>query len=159
MKCVWFWFHNLYFGAQMCLSAWKLRYESIETFFVGLFQDSKKTRRGKQTSCINSRSTALSGLYFIQSWLSSHDHRRFVGSFSELLAPGPPAPRCGDSDQGIYVGEWMVPRCYGNKYLKKGLLITKSVFGVFEFFEKTSWLSGLPGSYFLYVGAPRWVTS
>ena len=27
--------------------------------------------------------------------------------------PYPPAPRCGDSDQGIYVGEWMVPRCYG----------------------------------------------
>ena len=25
----------------------------------------------------------------------------------------PPAPRCRDSDQVIYVGEWMVPRCYG----------------------------------------------
>ena len=31
----------------------------------------------------------------------------------------PPAPRCGDSDQGIYVVEWMVPRCYGIKYFEK----------------------------------------
>ena len=34
-------------------------------------------------------------------------------------------PRCGDSDQGGCVGEWMVPRCYGINNSEKGLHITK----------------------------------
>ena len=55
----------------------------------------------------------------------------------------------------------MVPRCYGIKYTKKGLLVTEklvSFYVFFEVFEKTSWLSKLPHSYFLYVGVARWVT-
>ena len=70
----------------------------------------------------------------------------------------PPAPRCGDSDQGIYVGEWMVPRCYGIEGFEKGLLITEKTrkcLGVFEVFEKRRSFSKPPGSYFLYVGVPR----
>ena len=71
----------------------------------------------------------------------------------------PPAPRCrGDSDLGGYVGEWMVPHCYGINSFEKGLLITKQnrkLLCVFEISEKTSWLSKPPHSYFLSVGAPR----
>ena len=37
----------------------------------------------------------------------------------------PHAPRCGDSDHGIYVGEWMVSHCYRIDYSEKGLLVTK----------------------------------
>ena len=58
----------------------------------------------------------------------------------------------------VYVGEWMVPRCYGINNSEKGLHIinkTRKFLGVFEVFEKTSWLSKLPHSYFLYVGALR----
>ena len=39
----------------------------------------------------------------------------------------PPAPRCGDSDHGIYVGEWMVPRCYRIDGSEKGVLVTKQL--------------------------------
>ena len=70
----------------------------------------------------------------------------------------PPAPRCGDSDQGIYVGEWMVPRCYGIKYFEKGLLTTKNTrlcLGIFEVFEKAGGVSKQAHSYFLNVGVPR----
>ena len=51
----------------------------------------------------------------------------------------PPAPRCGDSDQGGCVGEWMVPRSYGIHDSEKGLHITKQTrkfLGVFEVSEK-----------------------
>ena len=37
------------------------------------------------------------------------------------------APRCGDSDQGICVGEWMVSRCYIIDDSEKGLLVTKKL--------------------------------
>ena len=77
------------------------------------------------------------------------------------LCTGPPAPRCRDSDQGGYVGEWMVLHCYGIDGSEKGLLITKKarkLLGVCEVFEKTRSFSKLPHSYFLYVGVPRWVT-
>ena len=73
----------------------------------------------------------------------------------------PPAPRCGDSDQGIYVGEWMVPRCYGIDDSEKGVLVTNKLvsgWAFFEVFEKTRCLSRLPHSYFLYVAVARWVT-
>ena len=56
------------------------------------------------------------------------------------------------------MGEWMVPRCYGINNSEKGLHITKTTrkfVGVFEIFEKTSWLSKQAHSYFLYVGVPR----
>ena len=56
------------------------------------------------------------------------------------------------------MGEWMVPHCYGINNPEKGLNITKKTrkcVGVFDIFEKTSWLSKLPHSYFLYVGVPR----
>ena len=46
---------------------------------------------------------------------------RVSGSSGEY----PPAPRCGDSDHGIYVGEWMVPRCYRIDGSEKGVLVTK----------------------------------
>ena len=79
--------------------------------------------------------------------------------FSGFLfkGPHPPAPRCGDSDQGIYVGEWMVPRCYGIEGFEKGLHTTKNRtrLGVFDIFEKTGGVSKLPHSYFPYVGVPR----
>ena len=45
----------------------------------------------------------------------------------------PPAPRCGDSDQGIYVGEWMVPRCYGIDGSEKGILVTKKLASCYTF--------------------------
>ena len=38
----------------------------------------------------------------------------------------------GDSDQGIYVGEWMLPRCYGIDYSERGLLITNKNLVVVE---------------------------
>ena len=50
------------------------------------------------------------------------------------LVSCPPAPRCGDSDQGGCVGEWMVPRCYGIEGFEKGLLITKKLVSVYVFF-------------------------
>ena len=50
----------------------------------------------------------------------------------------------------------MVPRCYGIKYFEEQK--ARQFLGVFEVFEKTSRLSKLPRSYFLYVGVPRWVT-
>ena len=37
----------------------------------------------------------------------------------------PPQPGSGIAIKGIYVGEWMVPRCYRIDYSEKGLLITK----------------------------------
>ena len=42
------------------------------------------------------------------------------------VSPDPPVPRCGDSDQGRYVGEWMVPRYYAIYDSEKGLLIKEN---------------------------------
>ena len=39
----------------------------------------------------------------------------------------PPAPRRGDSDHGIYMGEWMVPRCYRIDGSEKGVLVTQKL--------------------------------
>ena len=44
-----------------------------------------------------------------------------------------PAPRCRDSDFGIYVDEWMLPRCYGIDHSEKGLLITKTLVRFYAF--------------------------
>ena len=77
-----------------------------------------------------------------------------IGTLMYILLYYPPAPRCGDSDQGGYVGEWMVPRCYGIDDSEKGLLITKRIVGFrrrFNIFEKAGGVSRLPNSYFLYV--------
>ena len=38
----------------------------------------------------------------------------------------PPTPGCRDSDHGIYVGEWMVPRCYRIDGSEKPVLVTKN---------------------------------
>ena len=46
------------------------------------------------------------------------------------VAGNPPAPRCGDSDQGIHVGEWMVPHCYGIDGSEKDVLFTKQLVSV-----------------------------
>ena len=55
----------------------------------------------------------------------------------------------------------MVPRSYGINGFENGLHITnktRKLLGVFEVFEKTRGISKPPRSYFLYVGAARWVT-
>ena len=84
------------------------------------------------------------------------------------LTAGIPAPRCGIAIKGdawvsgwYPAAKWMVPRCYGIDDREKGVLVTKTtrqLLGVFDVFEKTSWLSKPPHSYFLHVGIPRCVT-
>ena len=57
----------------------------------------------------------------------------------------------------IFTNEINNYKCLHELTILKGIHITKKLC-VFEVFEKTSWLSKLPHSYFLYVGVPRWVT-
>ena len=59
------------------------------------------------------------------------------------------------------MGEWVsgwYPAATEFNILKKPTHTTKKtikMFGVFEVFEKTGWLSKQAHSYFLYVGVPR----
>ena len=84
-------------------------------------------------------------------------HWCYVGEVGDMFtrsSADPPAPMCRDIDQGIYVGEWMVPRCYGIDDSEKGLHITnktRKFSCVFEVVEKTRGVSKRAHSYFLYV--------
>ena len=73
----------------------------------------------------------------------------------------PPVPRCGDSDRGIYLGEWMVPRCYGIDDSENSAYSSQKTSNcscVFEAFEKTRSFAKRALSYFPCVGDPGWVT-
>ena len=72
-------------------------------------------------------------------------------------AAGPPAPGiwCGDSDY-TWVSGWY-PAATELTILKKAYTSQKNrkFLCVFEIFERTSWHSKPPRSYFLYVGVHR----
>ena len=73
-----------------------------------------------------------SDYYIVQPWdckskyeVYKSEYRTLSPTFPPTIC-NPPAPRCGDSDQGIYVGEWMLLRCYGIDNSEKGVLVTKN---------------------------------
>ena len=83
----------------------------------------------------------MNSLEFLRAPRISQEFTGTTRNFNEIIGflRIPPAPRCGDSDQGIYVGEWMVPRCYRIDYSEKGVLFTKTTqkcLGVFDVLGK-----------------------